>query len=136
MGKDHLVIHILLYIYVYNYRYCELVLLCLSGLMTIKILYVIMYMYIPPSLSSTLHASLPPSLPPSLSCIRYGVGYHMVVVKEPSCNSASVNSLVRSLVQGSKNITDVGTELSFVLPSNSSSSFPQLFDTLEGRYNM
>ena len=56
----------------------------------------------------------------------------MVVVKEPSCVSDSVVSIVTSLVQGSKKITDVGTELSFVLPSNSTHSFPQLFDTLEG----
>ena len=55
----------------------------------------------------------------------------MVVVKEPSCVSAQVTSLVTSIVRGSKNVTDVGTELSYVLPSNSSQSFPQLFDALE-----
>ena len=61
------------------------------------------------------------------------MGYHMVVVKEPSCESAKVNSIVMSLVRDSKNITDVGTELSYVLPSNSAHSFPELFDTLEGQ---
>ena len=64
---------------------------------------------------------------------RYGVGYHMVVVKERSCDSAKVNGIVTSLVPGGKNITDVGTELSFILPSNSSEHFPQLFDKLEGK---
>ena len=56
----------------------------------------------------------------------------MVVVKEPSCNSAEVNGIVTSLVPGGKNVTDVGTELSFILPSNSSAHFPQLFERLEG----
>ena len=56
----------------------------------------------------------------------------MIVVKTPSCQSSDVTSIITSLVQGSKNITDVGTELSYVLPSNSTHSFPQLFDTLEG----
>ena len=64
---------------------------------------------------------------------RYGVGYHMVVVKEPSCDSANVNGIVTSLVPGGKKLTDVGTELSFILPSNSSEHFPQLFDSLEGK---
>ena len=62
------------------------------------------------------------------------MGYHMVVVKDPSCKSADVTSIVTSIVRGSKNITDVGTELSYVLPSNSTHSFPQLFETLEGIY--
>ena len=70
-----------------------------------------------------------PSFPPSL---RYGVGYRMIVVKDPSCVSSQVTSLVTSLVDGSKNITDIGTELAYVLPSGSSGSFPQLFDTLDG----
>ena len=58
----------------------------------------------------------------------------MVVVKKPSCVSAQVTSLITSIVRGSKNVTDVGTELSYILPSNSSQSFPQLFDTLEGEH--
>ena len=63
---------------------------------------------------------------------RYGVGYHMVVVKEAECDSVRVTDLVNSLVQGAEQATDVGAELSFVLPSTSSSSFPALFDALEG----
>ena len=55
----------------------------------------------------------------------------MVVVKEPSCNSAKVNSIVTSLVPGGRNVTDVGTELSYVLPSSDTHNFPTLFDALE-----
>ena len=72
------------------------------------------------------------SLSPSLLLVRYGVGYRMIVVKDPSCVSSQVTSLVTSLVDGSKNVTDIGTELAYVLPSGSSGSFPQLFDTLDG----
>ena len=62
------------------------------------------------------------------------MGYHMVVVKEPSCDTAQVTGLVTSLVPGGKNITDVGAELSYVLPSNETENFPQLFETLECEY--
>lgn len=56
----------------------------------------------------------------------------MVIVKEPSCDSAKLTDTVVSVVHGGKKVTDVGTELSYVLPSQSSQSFPTLFDTLEG----
>ena len=66
--------------------------------------------------------------------VRYGVGYRMVIVKEPACDSATVTDIVTSLVQRGKKITDVGAELSYILPSQSSQTFPNLFDTLEGEY--
>ena len=56
----------------------------------------------------------------------------MIVVKDPSCISSQVTDLVTSVVEGSKNVTDIGTELAYVLPSGSSHSFPQLFDSLDG----
>ena len=82
-----------------------------------------------PSLPPSLSLSLPPSLPP----LRYGVGYHMVVVKEPQCDSSKVTTLVTSLVNGAEQVTDVGAELSYILPSTSTGSFPALFDALDGR---
>lgn len=113
-------------------------------------LYCILYFYVPPyspypsistpSLclypSSFPYVCCPPSpslyLPLPLSLVRYGVGYRLIVVKDPSCVSSQVTGLVTSLVKGSKNVTDIGTELSYVLPSGSSHSFPQLFDSLDG----
>lgn len=91
------------------------------------------YAPIPPP--SPIYAVLPPPslyLPLPLSLVRYGVGYRLIVVKDPSCVSSQVTGLVTSLVDGSKNVTDIGTELSYVLPSGSSHSFPQLFDSLDG----
>jgi ATP-binding cassette subfamily A (ABC1) protein 3 len=66
---------------------------------------------------------------------RYGVGYHMTMVKEPHCDSSAVTSLVTSLVAGAQQVTDVGAELSFILPSQASTQFPHLFDVLDDKKN-
>ena len=55
----------------------------------------------------------------------------MTVVKEPHCDSGKITSVVERMVLGAKMVTDVAAELSFVLPSQSSSQFPDLFDLLE-----
>ena len=55
----------------------------------------------------------------------------MTVVKDNSCDSSQVKNLVKSLVPAAEQITDVGAEISYILPSSSTPSFPQLFDTLE-----
>ena len=59
----------------------------------------------------------------------------MVVEKEEGCNSAKVTELVKSFVQGAEELTDVGAELSLILPSAATSTFPALFNTLEGIYH-
>ena len=43
-----------------------------------------------------------------------------------------VCDLVLGKVPGSQVVTDVGAELSFILPSTATHHFPPLFDTLEG----
>lgn len=63
---------------------------------------------------------------------RYGVGYHMTIAKEPQCDSHAVTSLVKHTVAGAEQDTDVGAELSFILPSQSIHQFSKLFDTLDG----
>ena len=62
---------------------------------------------------------------------RYGVGYHMTMVKEESCDPSRVERAVKSVVPNAEQVTDVGAELSYILPSSSTPSFPQLFDKLE-----
>ena len=66
---------------------------------------------------------------------RYGAGYHMVIVKEPNCVSLHVEELIHSLVPSAKKITDVGAELSFMLPSSAAAQFPELFDSLDGLFS-
>ena len=63
--------------------------------------------------------------------LRYGVGYHLTIVKHISCDSSRVEQLVKSFVSGAEQVTDVGAELSYILPSSSTPSFPELFDRLE-----
>ena len=65
---------------------------------------------------------------------RFGVGYHMTVVKEPDCNSRKIIDIVKGTVIGSSEVTDVGAELSFILPSQSKQQFPDLFDVLESKH--
>lgn len=68
------------------------------------------------------------------SMCRYGVGYHMTVVKEPGCVSENVERLVCSFVPEAHQETDVGAELSFTLPSNATGKFPELFDKLDSTW--
>ena len=45
-----------------------------------------------------------------------GAGYHMVMVKELTCDVAMVTDLVRSFVKSADLESNVGAELSFILP--------------------
>lgn len=56
----------------------------------------------------------------------------MTMVKETNCDSQAVIDLVMRTVNEAKAVTDVGAELSFILPSQSTHQFPQLFDILDG----
>ena len=53
------------------------------------------------------------------------------MVKDPSCVSSRVEQLVKSFVPEAEQVTDVAAELSFILPSSSTPSFPDLFDKME-----
>ena len=64
---------------------------------------------------------------------RYGAGYHLTIEKQRSCDITEISELVKQIVEGAEEMLDIGAELQFLLPSNSSSSFPELLDTLEGR---
>ena len=55
----------------------------------------------------------------------------MTMVKEAWCDSLAVTGLVTHMVTGAEQVTDVGAELSFILPSGSVSQFPDLFDKLD-----
>ena len=57
----------------------------------------------------------------------------MTIEKERSCDVTEISELVKQIVEGAEEMLDIGAELQFLLPSDSSSSFPELLDTLEGR---
>ena len=56
----------------------------------------------------------------------------MTVEKEQHSDSAKVSVVVKSMVSGAQKVSDIGAELSFILPSSSTAQFPALFDALEG----
>lgn len=64
---------------------------------------------------------------------RYGVGYHMVIVKEPSCDVSKVTAMVTSHVPTATVESNIGAELSFILPSEATGNFENLFLELETR---
>jgi len=57
----------------------------------------------------------------------------MTVVKESNCVSMEVERLVKSFAPTAKLVTNVGAELSFILPSTEVARFPELFDKIDGK---
>lgn len=75
----------------------------------------------------------PESLVKVLVAYRFGVGYHMTVVKGENCNPMRVTKTVMQHVPGGELSTEAGAELAYTLPSNATGSFPELFEYIEGR---
>ncbi len=64
---------------------------------------------------------------------RYGVGYHMTLVKHSISVSSNIEAFIKSYVPSAKKVTDIGMEVSFILPSSEVSTFSDLFDDLESK---
>ncbi|XP_004691780.1 PREDICTED: ATP-binding cassette sub-family A member 3-like [Condylura cristata] len=63
----------------------------------------------------------------------YGVGYHMVMVKEPHCNVEEISYLINNHVPTATLEKNNVNELSFILPKEYTHSFKALFTDLEQR---
>ena len=63
----------------------------------------------------------------------FGVGYNMSIEKKSAVgfNSNRMAAFVTSIVPLANLLTDVGTEMTFQLPFNSSSDFPRLFEGID-----
>ncbi|XP_055483588.1 phospholipid-transporting ATPase ABCA3-like [Psammomys obesus] len=61
----------------------------------------------------------------------YGVGYHIVMVKETYCDTDEVVKLIHDYASTATLKTNVGNELSFVLPHEYTHRFEALFTALE-----
>ena len=59
------------------------------------------------------------------------MGYHLTLVKRESCDEDAISNLVKSHVPKAEIISAVGTEIQFVLTSESSQNFEALFSELE-----
>ena len=69
---------------------------------------------------------------------RFGAGYNLTMVKrespeggQPSCDTALVSALIGRHVKGHKLLSDVGSEVTFQLPTAVSASFPALLHALD-----
>eukprot|EP00123_Amoebidium_parasiticum_P015512 comp23006_c0_seq1/m.36687 comp23006_c0_seq1/g.36687 ORF comp23006_c0_seq1/g.36687 comp23006_c0_seq1/m.36687 type:complete len:1736 (-) comp23006_c0_seq1:41-5248(-) len=62
---------------------------------------------------------------------NYGVGYQLVMVKGPGCDPNRAARLVKEHVPDARLLNNVGTELSFQLPTASAGAFEGLFDALD-----
>ena len=62
---------------------------------------------------------------------RFGVGYHLIMAKNETCNPSKVFDIVKHYVPGASIDDLIGSELSFILPSKHPSTFIKLFQFLE-----
>lgn len=62
---------------------------------------------------------------------QFGVGYHLVCVKKPKCDSSHVTDLLRTYIPDIKVETDIGTELSYLLDEHNISVFQTMLQDLE-----
>jgi ABC-type multidrug transport system ATPase subunit len=65
---------------------------------------------------------------------RYGVGYNLTVNKaDESVDSDPVAALIRKHVSTVKDLSNVGAEIAFQVPTDASPRFPALFEELESK---
>ncbi|KAJ8301077.1 hypothetical protein KUTeg_020064 [Tegillarca granosa] len=63
----------------------------------------------------------------------YGAGYHLVIVKDKSCNVPNLTSMIQSHVPGAFLESEISAELSYILPFDESAKFEKLFLELENK---
>ena len=66
-------------------------------------------------------------------CFRYGVGYHLTLVKGESCNQNALTSLILNHVPSAQLLSSVGAEIEFLLSSEHGSAFESLFQEIESK---
>jgi len=62
-----------------------------------------------------------------------GGGYHLIIVKESGCEVENITNLLKTRIPDVEIDQNVGAELSYSLPDNKSSLFPEMFTELENR---
>uniref|UniRef100_A0A4X2LRM6 ABC transporter domain-containing protein n=1 Tax=Vombatus ursinus TaxID=29139 RepID=A0A4X2LRM6_VOMUR len=67
---------------------------------------------------------------------KYGAGYHLIMVKEPQCEIKKISELIYRYVPNATMESNVGAELSFILPKENAERFEELFTELEENQKM
>ena len=60
-----------------------------------------------------------------------GFGYQLYIIKKPSCIVENILTKIKTHVPGVQLESNVGAELSFILPKEQSAQFEELFTDLE-----
>ena len=63
---------------------------------------------------------------------RYGVGYHLTLVKSSTFKTNETTSLISEHIPTAKMVGNVAAELSYVLNEDTTKHFKRLFEKLEG----
>lgn len=63
---------------------------------------------------------------------RYGVGYHLTVVKGEQCQPQHVTQYIKRHIPSAKLHSDVGHELSYIVPRDETNKFNEFFKQFEG----
>ncbi|KAJ8301076.1 hypothetical protein KUTeg_020063 [Tegillarca granosa] len=63
----------------------------------------------------------------------YGAGYHLVMVKEQNSDLSNIKDMVQSYVPSATVESNIGAELSFLLPFTESENFQALFNELQNK---
>ncbi|KAL3853224.1 hypothetical protein ACJMK2_016780 [Sinanodonta woodiana] len=63
----------------------------------------------------------------------YGAGYHMVMVKNKTCNVDRVTAVVNNYVPTATLASEISAEVSYILPFDQSSKFEALFQEIESK---
>lgn len=62
---------------------------------------------------------------------KYGIGYHLTMVKAGECDPAKVDHLIKTNVEDAQLESSAGAELTYILPKEHSSTFSTLFTQME-----
>lgn len=62
---------------------------------------------------------------------RYGVGYNLVIAKKNRNPAPQIDSFVFSRIQGAQKLSEVSSEMTFQLPTESSTLFKDFFTELD-----
>ncbi|KAI4551506.1 hypothetical protein MJT46_017758, partial [Ovis ammon polii x Ovis aries] len=68
-----------------------------------------------------------------IAIMAKGVGYHLIIVKDPHCDVKEISKLIKYHVPEAKLENNVAAELSFILPKEYTNRFKDLFTEMEER---
>ncbi len=70
-----------------------------------------------------------------ISNLLLGGGYHLIIVKLPKCQVDKITQIIQKGIPEADVDQNIGAELSYTLPDDKASSFPQVFEELEKKKN-